>query len=43
MWSSLIAPVAKIAGTWIEGKQKKAEAKAKLDVAKLEATVKRRA
>jgi hypothetical protein len=41
MWGSLIAPIANIAGTWIEGKQKKAEAKAKLEVAKVEATVKR--
>jgi hypothetical protein len=41
MWQTLISPIAGIAGTWIKGKQKKAEAKAKLEVAKVEATVKR--
>lgn len=41
MLQSLIGPIASIAGTWLEGKQKKAEAKAKLEVAKVEATVKK--
>ena len=41
MWGTLIGPIANIAGTWIKGKQKKAEARAKLEVAKVEATVKR--
>ena len=41
MWQALIGPVANIASTWLEGKQKKAEAKAKLEVAKVEATVKK--
>ena len=41
MLNMLIGPIANVASTWIEGKQKKAEAKAKLEVAKVEATVKR--
>jgi hypothetical protein len=41
MLQALIGPIANIAGTWLEGKQKKAEAKAKLEVAKVEATVKK--
>ena len=41
MLQGLIGPIASIAGTWLEGKQKKAEAKAKLEVAKVEATVKK--
>jgi hypothetical protein len=41
MWQTLIGPVTNIVGTWLEGKQKKAEAKAKLDVARVEAQVKK--
>ena len=41
MWQALISPIANIAGTYLQGKQKKAEAKAKLEVAKVEATVKK--
>lgn len=41
MWQALIGPVAGIANSWLEGKQKKAEAKAKLEVAKIEATAKK--
>jgi len=41
MWQALISPIANIAGTYLEGKQKKAQAKAKLEVAKVEATVKK--
>jgi hypothetical protein len=41
MWQALVGPIANIAGTWLEGKQKKAEAQAKLEVAKVEATVKK--
>jgi hypothetical protein len=41
MWQSLVGPIADIAGTWLKGKQEKAAAKAKLEVAKVEATVKK--
>ena len=41
MFQSLIGPIAGIASSWLEGKQKKAEAKAKLEIAKVEATVKK--
>jgi hypothetical protein len=41
MWQTLIAPVANIAGTWLKGKQEKAQAKAKLEVAKIEAVTKK--
>jgi hypothetical protein len=41
MWQALISPIANIAGTYLEGKQKKAQAKAKLEVAKVEATVRK--
>ena len=35
---TIIGPVAKLASTWIEGKQKKAELKSKVELTKLEAT-----
>jgi hypothetical protein len=38
---NVIGAVSNIAGTWLQGRQKKAEVKAKLEVAKIEATVKR--
>lgn len=41
MLQSLIGPITNIAGTWLKGKQEKAAAKAKLEVAKVEATVKK--
>jgi hypothetical protein len=41
MWQALIGPVSEIAGTWLKGKQEKAQAKAKLEVAKIEATAKK--
>jgi hypothetical protein len=41
MLKSLISPIAGIAGTWLEGKQKKAQAKAELEIAKVEATTKK--
>lgn len=34
---NILAPLAKLAGTYMEGRQKKAQAKADLEVAKLEA------
>ena len=36
-----ITPIANLAGTWLKGRQKKAEVKQKLAVAKIEAQVKR--
>ena len=41
MWQALISPIANIAGTYLQGKQEKAAAKAKLEVAKVEAQAKR--
>ena len=41
MLQLLIGPITNIAGTWLKGKQEKAAAKAKLEVAKVEATVKK--
>ena len=38
MFQAIIGPVAKLASTWIEGKQKKAELKSKVELTKLEAT-----
>ena len=38
MFTAIIGPVAKLASTWIEGKQKKAELKSKVELTKLEAT-----
>ena len=35
-----ITPIANLAGTWLKGRQKKAEVKQKLAVAKIEAQVK---
>jgi hypothetical protein len=40
MLQALLGPVAGIATTWLEGKQKKAEAKQKLEVVKIEAQAK---
>ena len=37
----LLGPIANIASTWLEGRQEKAKAKQKLEVAKVEAQVKR--
>ena len=34
-----LGPIANIAGTWLKGRQKKAEIKQKLEVAKIEAQV----
>jgi|TARA_R100000808_G_C2059725_1_gene91691 hypothetical protein len=36
-----ITPIANLAGTWLKGRQKKAEEKQKLEVAKIQAQVKR--
>ena len=36
-----LSPIANLAGTWLKGRQKKAEIKQKLEVAKIEAQVKR--
>ena len=36
-----LGPIANIAGTWLKGRQKKAEIKQKLEVTKIEAQVKR--
>ena len=41
MFQALIAPIANIAGTWLKGKQEKAQANAKLEVAKIEAVTKK--
>jgi len=41
MWQALVSPIANIAGTYLQGKQEKAAAKAKLEVAKVEAQAKR--
>ena len=38
MFQAIIGPVAKLASTWIEGRQKKAELKSKVELTKLEAT-----
>jgi len=41
MWTSLISPLASIAGQWLNNRQEKAVAKQKLAVAKIEAQVKK--
>ena len=41
MLQALIGPIASIAGTWLQGKQEKAKAKQQLEVAKVQAQVKR--
>ena len=41
MWQSLISPLANVATTWMEGRQKKAEAEARIESAKVEAQIKR--
>ena len=41
MFQALLGPVANIAGTWLKGKQEKAQAKAKLEVAKIDAIAKK--
>ena len=38
MFQAIIGPVAKLASTWIEGKQKKAQLKSQVELTKLEAT-----
>ena len=38
MFQAILGPVAKLASTWIEGRQKKAELKSKVELTKLEAT-----
>ena len=38
MFQAIIGPVTKLASTWIEGRQKKAELKSKVELTKLEAT-----
>ena len=38
MFQTIIGPVAKLASTWIEGKQKKAQLKSQVELTKLEAT-----
>ena len=38
---ALLGPIANIATTWLEGRQEKAKAKQKLEVAKVQAQVKR--
>ena len=38
MFQAILGPVAKLASTWIEGRQKKAELKSKVELSKLEAT-----
>ena len=40
MFQAIIGPVAKLASTWIEGKQKKAQLKSQVELTKLEATKK---
>ena len=35
-----LTPIANLAGTWLKGRQKKAEEKQKLEVAKIQAQVK---
>lgn len=41
MLQSLIGPIANVAGKWMEGRQKKAELKAKLEEAKVNAKVRK--
>ena len=38
MFTAIIGPVASLAKTWIEGKQKKAQLKSQVELTKLEAT-----
>ena len=41
MLQNLIGPIANVAGKWMEGRQKKAELKAKLEEAKVNAKIKK--
>jgi hypothetical protein len=41
MWTALISPIASLAGQWMTNKQVKAEAKQQLEVAKIQAQVKK--
>jgi len=38
MFAAIVGPVANLAKTWIEGKQKKAQLKSQVEITKLEAT-----
>ena len=38
MFTAILGPVANLAKTWIEGKQKKAQLKSQVELSKLEAT-----
>ena len=43
MLQGILGPIAGLAGTWLKGKQMKAQAKQKLELAKLEGAAKRAA